>query len=95
MKDTFSVDQGVVLREKVAANPCAHWSLLESLSMDSDSGVRAHVAHNPNTPSALLHRMAERETDIAVLWLLASNPHTPPIALQELINRSFVKAEKK
>lgn len=94
MKDTFSVAQGITLRQKVAGNPCTHWSLLESLSNDSDSAVRSQVAHNQNTPSLLLHHMVEREKDVHVLWVLASNPNTPPVALQELVNRSFVKVEK-
>jgi hypothetical protein len=38
--------------------------------------------------------MVEREKDVHVLWVLASNPNTPPVALQELVNRSFVKVEK-
>ncbi len=94
MKDTFSVEQGVGLRMRAALNPGTPTNLLDSLSMDSVSGVRERVALNPSTPRELLYRMAQRETDIAVLWHLASNPNTPPVALQELVNRSFVKVEK-
>lgn len=55
--------------------------VLEELASDKDKYVRGFVASNPNTPAAVLMKLAG---DKDVLWELARNANTPVELLEKL-----------
>lgn len=82
-------DHDVWVRQRLARNPIAQFSLLEKLSKDSQADVRRGVARNPRCPVKLLTDLAKDE-DYWVRSAVAYQHRTPKRLLIELAEDAAV-----
>ena len=71
------------VRYVMAGNPHTSAAILERLSAESATNIRARVAENPNTPINVLRTLA-KDSSADVRLGVAENPSTPPAVLEEL-----------
>lgn len=91
---SFSLDEDVRVRHRVAANPHCPPDVLDTLSQDLNVTVRCAVADNHSCPPAILQYLIA-DTHEAVCLYVAANPNCPARALNVLLRHPSARVQQR